>query len=332
MLPRRGDGHAREDREVTRESLERGSVRILARRFRRSKTTILKTIHRVTASLPGSVEIARRFSPCWSTTLLVDGKYVRVAAPRSFRRDGAVRLRNMMCWIAGVDFGTGDIPHYALADEETMIDLVLFFERLKGIGYVLRVLVCDGNDEIIRAAIHVYGPGILVQLCTRHFTEGLRRKAVEAGLGGDPRTEALIAVIQRIIEADGLEEAGRRFDALAKLRYRHPGQRLLLADFMRHRDRLTTHLQHPELRLPHTTNDIENFFRQLNLRLKSFGQFMHWRFAERYLKAWALLRRFTPFTDCKGARKTRNGKAPLECAGCRIKGVNIFEIDGSNQP
>lgn len=119
------------------------------------------------------MEIIRRFSPRHGTVLLVDGKYVRVAVPRSFRRDGTVRMRNMMCWIAGVDFATGDIPHYALADEETMVDLVLFFTRLKEMGYVLRVLVCDGNDEIVRAAMKVYGPDTLVQLCTRHFVEGL---------------------------------------------------------------------------------------------------------------------------------------------------------------
>lgn len=237
-----------------------------------------------------------------------------------------------MCWICGLDVGTGDLPHYALADEETMIDLVLFFKKLKEIGYVLRVLVCDGNPDIPRAARKVYGDAFFVQLCTRHFLEGLRRKAVLAGAHEDPQTLELIALIARIIEARDLEEASRWLLALRRRRYRSPSCRLILDDFKTHADNLTTHLQHPNLGIPHTTNDAESLFRQLNLRLRSLGQFMHWRHAENYLKAWALWRRFTPFTDCKGMRKKRNKKAPLECANCSLEGVDMFKITVKNQP
>lgn len=314
------------------ESIERASVRILARRFGRSKTTIMKTIHHAAGLLAKSHEVAAFFRPSWSGILVVDGKYVRTKTLRSKRFDEGERSRSFMCWLSSVDAGTGDLPHYALADEETMIDLVLFFRRLKEIGYPLRVLISDGNADIPRAARKVYGEGIIHQLCTRHFIDGLYRKAAEAGFSDDERTVAIILSIQRVIESDDIETAAARLEELKAFPLRHPLHRLLVADFRAHAEELVAHLAHPNLGIPHTTNDAESLFHQLGLRLDPLGQFMNWRYADNYLNAWSLWRRFTPFTDCKGARKKRNKKSPLECAGCRIKGVDMFKIPRTNQP
>jgi hypothetical protein len=325
-------GITAEEKTIVRESLERASVRILARRFGQSKTTIMKTVHRVTRSVPDSRDVAAALHPVWSGILAVDGKYVRTKILRGKRFDKKERTRSFMCWLSGIDIGTGDLPHYALADEETMIDLVMYFRRLKEIGYELRVLISDGNPDIPRAARKIYGDGILTQLCTRHFIEGLKRKSLEAGLRDDAQTQNIILAIQRIIEAETIEEAAERFDELKAKRLRHPLHRLLVNDFRAHAEELTAHLRYPELRIPHTTNDAESIFHQLGLRIESLGQFAHWQHAESYLKAWSLWRRFTPFTDCKGPRKNRNKKAPLECAHCRIKGVDMFKIPRTNQP
>lgn len=292
----------------------------------------MDVVHRVTKRLADSLDVARALRPVWGGILVVDGKYVRTKQLRALRADVRVRQRNLMCWICGVDAWTGDLPHYALADEETMIDLVLYFRRLKEIGYELRVLVSDGNPDFVRAARKVYGEHILVQLCTRHFVEGLRRKAQEAGMRDDAQTGKIIFAIQRIIEAKTLEEAGQHLADLKRLRRRHPIHQLLLDDFKQNADALTQHLQRPDLDIPHTTNDIESLYRQLNLRLRSIGQFMHWQHAEHYLRAWALWRRFTPFTDCKNKRKIRNKKTPLECAQCRLDGVDMFKIPRQKQP
>jgi len=312
--------------------MERASVRILARRFKRSKTTIMKTIHRVTRSLADSRDVAAALHPAWSGILVVDGKYIRTKILRGKRFDKMERARNLMCWLNGVDVGTGDLPHYALADEETMIDLVMYFRRLKEIGYELRVLISDGNLDIPRAARKIYGDGILTQLCTRHFIEGLKRKTAEVGLRDDGYTLKIIVAIQQVVEANTIEEAALRLDELKAMRSRHPFHRLLMNDFRAHAADLTTHLRYPALHIPHTSNDAESVFRQLGIRLDSLGWFAHWRHAEGYLKAWSLWRRFTPFTDCKGSRKNRNKTAPLECAHCRIKGVDMFKIPRTKQP
>lgn len=312
---------------VVKESMERASIRILARRYERSKQKIMHMIHIVTAAAPTSAMIAKRLSPKWSGILVVDGKYVRVFDRLSMHLNhislarGERRRCNRKVWLCGIDSGTGDLPHYALAEEETMIDLVLFFRQLKKIGYPLRILVCDGNQDIIRAARKVYGDALLHQLCTRHFIEGLKRKARDVGFGDDRSVMTCISEIQHIIEAKDLEEAGKRMSALQRRRFTNSCKRLLVKDFFTHANPLTTHLQYPTENIPHTSNEIENVFTQVRMRLSSIGRFGNWKSAEDYLKTWALSRRCTPFTDCRGARRYRNGKSPLHLA-C-VKPVDI---------
>lgn len=288
----------------------------------------MQIVHQVTSIVKDSAWIAENFKLSWSGVLAVDGKSIRVYNHLAKKLDLSklTKLERMYLhkktWICGIDYGTGDLPHYDLADEETMIDLVLFFRVLKQIGYPLRVLVSDGNEEIIRAARKVYGSTFLHQLCTRHFTEGLKRKMREGGLEFDQKTNELLILIQCTIEADTLEVSLENFEKLRRKKVTHPVQHEILQTFYEQMNKLTTHLQYQELNIPHTSNDIENLFRQLNLRLKTIGIFGSFQHARNYLKAWALWRRTTKFTDCRGARKTRNGRMPLELA-CRTKLVDI---------
>lgn len=317
------------ERLVVRESLERASMRILKRRFGKSKRWIMETVHRVTSLLPGSEWVAKRFRPKWSGILCVDGKMVRVfdrlepmLAENSSFTERQRKMMHWKVWLCGIDSGTGDLPHYELADEETRVDLIIFFQKLKENGYELRVLVSDGNEDISHAARKVFGEDVLIQRCTRHFVEGLRRKASDAGLDGEKRTVELIGRIQSIIEADDIVKAGARLDALKRKRFHHPFHRTVIEEFKALADILTTHLQYPDLQIPHTTNEIENVFKQVEMRLGSLCRFQHWTYARDYLKAWALLRRFTPFTDCRGERKNRNKRSPLELAGCDVSSVD----------
>lgn len=89
---------------------------------------------------------------------------------------------------------------------------------------------------------------------------------------------------------------------------------------------LTTHFRFSDRYfVPSYNNDAENLFKQVSLRLKSWNVFRSKENAH-YLKAWALYRRFTKFTDCRGHMNTlKNGKEPFELAG-----VNIAEIDYLN--
>lgn len=312
-----------------RDSMERASVRILSRRYQRGRRQTLGLIHRLTTQVKDSVWIANHFPLRWSGVLAVDGKTIKAydKLTKQFKgkwSDETLKAMNRKVWICGIDYGTGDLPHYELAEEETKIDLVMYFQTLKKIGYPLRVLVCDGNKDIPLAARHVFGENIIVQLCTRHFVENLRRHAGEKV--DYPHIQNIIFLIQRIIEADNLEQAGMFLERLKQLPRQTAVERELIALFKRDAEKLTAHLLHPEIAIPHTSNDIENLFKQLNLRLKSIGRFNHWRYAASYLKAWALLRRFTPYTDCRNGRKWRNSKAPIEIAGANIKNINCLKL------
>lgn len=329
---------AHEDRccRITRESLERASIRILSRRYQKARDTVMRIIHRVTAQLPDSVAIARKFCPLWSGILVFDGKVIRVFDKVALRLDhrrlseDELRWMHKMRWLCGVDYGTGDLPHYDLGDSENKIDLVLYFKTLKAINYRLVALICDGNPLIPEAARFVYGKEIIVQRCTRHFVEDLKRllpreeeRALERAT-----LEQLIISIQRVIEAETLEEAGRRSQTIETCTRvcMSPIKQTMLSLFKRTKEELTAHLLYPELHLPHTTNDVENLFKQLMLRLRPIGRFTHHLYAKNYLNAWALLRRFTPFTDCRGNRKYRNKKTPLELAGCEVKKIDPLKL------
>lgn len=333
-------GNIREQEDIclqmTKESLERASLRTLGRRYGKSKNTVLKIIRRVTSGLPNSTAIHQKLLPLWSGVLVLDGKVVRVydklttKLKRSSLSDDELRWMNKMRWLCGIDHGTGDLPHYALAKEESRIDLVMYFQALQQMEYPLNAVVCDGNPEIPHAAKFVFGNAIVIQRYTRHFLEDLRKllPTEEDDPKERERLTQLIGRIKSIIEADGIEDMMERFNALKRDRskYRSPIAKRMLKMFLSIKEDLCAHLLHPELQLPHTSNDIENLFKQLNLRLKSLGRFFHQEYARDYLNAWALLRRFTKFTDCRNGRRQRNGKAPLTLAGCDITNIDPFKL------
>lgn len=338
--PLRPLGNIREQEDsclqITKESLERASLRILGRRYGKSKNTILKIIHRVTSHLPDSLVIQQKFRPLWSGVLVIDGKVIRVYDKLSTKlkhsslSEDELRWMNKMRWLCSIDHGTGDLPHYALAGSESRIDLVMYFQTLKQMNYPLIAVVCDGSPEIPHAAKFVFGERIVIQRCTRHFLEDLRKllPTKEDDSKGRDQLERLIVRIKYIIEADDMESMIKQFDALKRDRdtYRSRIAKQMIKSFLDIKENLCAHLLHPELHLPHTSNDIENLFRQLNLRLRSLGRFFHQLYARDYLNAWALLRRFTKFTDCRKGRRHRNGKAPLVLAGCEIKNIDPLKL------
>ncbi len=92
----------------------------------------------------------------------------------------------------------------------------------------------------------------------------------------------------------------------------------LLADFRDKQEYLLNYLKYPHLNIPRTTNLLEGFNSQLELRLSSLRGFETIETAENYINAWIIKRRLTKFTDCRNNFKKLNGKCPLECAGVDI--------------
>ena len=108
-------------RKITRESLERASLRILSRRYEKARDTVMRIIHRVTAQLPDSSAIAKKFQPLWSGILVFDGKVVRVydrvlkKMDQAKFTDDEIKWMHKMRWLCGVDYGTGDRPALCLS-------------------------------------------------------------------------------------------------------------------------------------------------------------------------------------------------------------------------
>ncbi|MBI2524316.1 hypothetical protein HYW11_03895, partial [Candidatus Peregrinibacteria bacterium] len=76
---------------------------------------------------------------------------------------------------------------------------------------------------------------------------------------------------------------------------------------------------------PRTTNLIESMNKQLNGRLKMIQGFESFHTAERWLSAWILRKRCTPFTDCRGKFKKLNGTFSLQhTKKGRMKLPNFF--------
>lgn len=107
-------------------------------------------------------------------------------------------------------------------------------------------------------------------------------------------------------------------------RARSSDERALVHSLRTHRPWLITYLAHPDM--PRTNNRIENLIKQLNRRLKTIEGFGSSPQARGYLYLWSVYHRFKPYTDCRGRHRHKNGRAPLECAGVDLTGLDWFQF------
>ena len=240
--------------EIARSHLEgRTSIRTIARHTGHSKTTVSKVITEITGQCVSASWVARNLNPQWSGYLALDGKMIRVWdwAAKHFRytREEKRWLHKMSLLLA-LDLGTLDIPDHHLGDDETAIDLIMFLESLKSLGYPLKGYISDGNKDIERAVARVFGQ-VPHQLCIRHYLQTLRVKLNE--------------------------------EKIAKFQYEDACQALLVGakpKYLKVPDDLFTYREIKDL--PTTNQQIENLNRYLMLRLKTIGQFQSFQLAKNY--------------------------------------------------
>lgn len=141
-------------------------------------------------------------------------------------------------------------------------------------------------------------------------------------------------IIESILNASNYQIAHYRIESLEKyfwpkrfaMREYFPKEQInkirkLIVDFKEHQEYLLNYLKYPHLNIPRTTNLIEGYNSQLELRITSIRGFESEKTAENYINVWIIKRRFTKFTDCKKPFKSLNGKTPLECAGADISSI-----------
>ena len=332
-------GKERDKREMVRRHLEdHTSYRSIERRDGCSKNTAVKFVHELGATVKDSAWIARNLRPKWRGVLCVDGTYVRVrnAFKKLAQREGWYKgedekfLQKLLALI-GTDYHTRDLPHYSIADNENMIDLVLYFQQLKRNGYGLKVLVRDGNRTIEEATRHVYGLTFASQLCHHHFLAKFD-DAIAARECSSKEKEELIHLKHRvclIIRVPDIHLACERVNEFHREQNRFRTSAItseLVDKVLRDFECLTMYLQYPKGFVPTTVNVAENMNKQLKDRIKPMCMFQSIQSAENYLKLWCLKRRFQTFTDCKKPFRHLNGRAPLEIAGCRINGLDYLNL------
>jgi len=274
--------------------------------------------------------------PKISGVLVTDGTYINVrnAFAELAKREhwySDDRFLHKMLAILSIDYHTRDLPHYSLGDNENKIDLVLHFEQLKELGYPLAGLVRDGNDDIEKAAIHVYGKPIPTQSCHHHFLDKFDKKAAEKGCTELERQHIaeLRMRICLIIRVPTIDIACQRVGEFAREKNRFKTSEAtaeLVEKFLANFEYLTEYLQHPKGWMPTTVNVCENMNKQLKDRIGPMCMFQSMQSAADYLKLWCLKRRFQKFTDCKKPFRHLNGKAPLELAGCHISQLDYLNL------
>ncbi len=128
--------------DIVRRHLEdHSSYRTIERRDGYSKPSAIRCVHAIGKSVKDSAWISRNLKPKWRGVLCVDGTYVRVrnafadlARKERWFDDESERFLHKLIALIGIDYHTRDLPHYAIGDNENMVDLVLFFQQVKENG------------------------------------------------------------------------------------------------------------------------------------------------------------------------------------------------------
>jgi len=249
-------------------------------------------------------------------SLIVDGKYVKV---KGYERK--------IPFLYGMDYTTHDLPACILTSSESFEAWVQFFTKLKNMDYPLVSVTCDDNPAIKQAALYVF-PNVIVQICHVHFLENIRKTLrVRTDETYQPFFQDIETHIFRVpqLGKDRLE---------ARIRWRSPRHQddpvkiAVMNHIFTNAEDLTAYVNAKhwyKVPCPKTTNIIESLNSQLEGRLKTIQGFQSFCSAERWLSAWILRKRFTPFTDCRKPFKKLNGTYSLEqTRRGKVKVPNFF--------
>lgn len=314
--------HRRPPEAILSLHLKGTSIRTLASREGKGIGGTYRQLVRELTAIPHNNEVTEWYCnpKRFGGALVVDGKYVAVKG-----------YEKKIPFIYGVDYRTHDVPVCLLAPSENFEALVQFFTKLKNVSYPLVSVTCDDNDAIRQAAQYVF-PQVITQLCHVHFLENIRRqlqvRSEETYRGFLADLEEHIFALPRL----GKDNLERHVRWRAPRHEDDPVKIATLNHIFDHSDLLTAYVRAENwfhIECPKTTNLIESYNKQLNGRLKTIQGFESFQTAERWLSAWMLRRRLTPFTDCRGKFRKLNGTHSLELT--RRGGVKIPDFFGLDE-
>jgi transposase-like protein len=329
---------------------ERMSYRVMSKRLKEklgltiTPRYLCKMVNEVAQMSKSSIEISLEYKPKWDGYIAVDDKYVRVHGERYLS-------------LVAVDT-TGDPVHIELLQERSQEAYDNFFKYLVDhIGYRVRAITTDLDPMLDSAVKNVFDGKILHQKCIWHGLEIVKSqidliKAKQGYFRFKKRYDAMSASLEdkKAYYHSTKEKLGQMKNDLYLLQEEYLSKEKLLATVREMLTRKTEHdissrltsikrkyankypqvvsflLSNLEGLTTHTINqDIpktnimaESFNRQLQRRLKTIESFQTVATAFNYLNMIRNYIRFKPFTDCKGKRKYRNTRSPIELCGVNL--------------
>ena len=267
----------------------------IAERHDFTSGAVAKRLKLELTALPKNEDITKTYCTRFCGTLSLDGVYVRVKG-----------LSKKIPFIYGIDFLTHDIPAGILDFAESEAAFLRLFMTLKDIGYPLRVIVCD-EAIAVRPALRKVFPDAVIQLCHVHVLRNIREKLRLSSL--DRTHLAFFREIQNLLAAHG--EENRKF-ILKMIVARFDANDLYWEILKSIRKRWEDLFRYESVRkegraCPRDNNLIEAFNGQFKDRCRGIKGFETISSAERFVNAWMIRRRFTPFRECGEHFKHLNG-------------------------
>lgn len=248
--------------------------------------------------LPNNTLLTKEYCAGYSGILIVDGKFVKV-------RGHAQKIP----FIFGIDYLTHDIPVAQLSISESTDAFDRFFEKLKDVGYPLRIVVADDRSSL-EVALKRWYPEAIIQRCQCHYMENIRQ--ILHTRTDETHRHFFNSLKKHVF--DEYQDGEKLNAALQHVFEKHAAQNTLrqaiLVDIDKRRTELFAYKNIPDC--PSNTNLIELYNSHLNGRLKTIKGFKSFQAAERWLNAYIIRRRTKSFTDCAGKFKHLNGKSSLQ--------------------
>jgi len=341
-------------REVVRMHVEeRMSYRVISKRVRErygkrvSPRQLCRMVAEVAQTSKSSVEVKLEYKPRWEGYLTVDDKNVRVKGKK---------YPSLVAVDRSGDPLHSEV--FEQLNQENVDDFFCYLkDRLrypfKGITTDLDPMLEKAIRGVISAAIPhqkcLWHAAEAVKetigwLATVRASKRLTKKVAELEESLDSRKQSLYNARKRLVQLQTeLAEVTRAYEAKHKLlerfnpafsgiwaKKRSRSEQLWKA-FRRdysstypavvkflatHWEGLLTHQRHPGVK---TTNVMaENINKQFQRRFKTIEAFQSVDSAFDYLNLYRNYLRFKLYTDCRGDRKHRNGRSPLQLCGATI--------------
>jgi len=274
------------------------SVRNIAAESGLKKSAIAEHLKRELSALPQNELITKAYCTRFGGVLCVDGVYLRV------------RGHEMMPFISGIDFITHDVPAGIIDFAESGVAFERLFNILKEVGYPLRYVVAD-EAPALKPALRKVFPQAEVQLCQVHVLRNIRKT-----LHVTTKDESHLPFFRNIQELFRMAgETNRRtfFLELTHSQSLKDGEWEILKSIRSRWDDLFRFesIRKEGLACPRDNNLSEAYNQHFQSRMSGIKGFETISSAERFVNAWTIRRRFTPFRACGEHFKHLNGKTPF---------------------